>query len=271
MPHDSDVHLTSHDRHDTMLVAALAAGDLAATDRDQAIALTASCADCATLRDDLVAIARATATVPPPYAAPARDFRWTPADSARLRPAGWRRLVAAFSAPRLAAARPLGVAFTTLGLVGLLVGNVQLNVGSAASPTAAGGSASEAIRAADAGAQPAASSMPMPAPSMAAASSAPQMGPVSAPAASEGEAYVAPDAGTSSGPDTQGDPGDTTALGGKATSSDDARDLAAEGGPASVGTAAPDPLRPTNVLFVLAVVAGLGLLVISRLRARSRI
>ena len=48
MPHVSEVRATDHDRHDTMLVAALAAGDLAGTERDQAIALTASCAECAT-------------------------------------------------------------------------------------------------------------------------------------------------------------------------------------------------------------------------------
>ena len=86
MPHVSEVRATDHDRHDPMLVAALAAGDLAGTDRDQAIALTASCAECAALHDDLVAIARATASVPPPIRAPARDFRLTPEQAASLRP-----------------------------------------------------------------------------------------------------------------------------------------------------------------------------------------
>ena len=46
MPHVSDVRSTSHDRHDPMLVAALAADDLAGAERDQAIALTRTCADC---------------------------------------------------------------------------------------------------------------------------------------------------------------------------------------------------------------------------------
>src|SRR5207249_3152736 len=94
MPHVSDVHPTSHDRHDLMLVAALAAGDLAGIDRDQAIALIRTCGDCAQLRDDLRAIARATATAPPPIPAPSRDYRVTPSDARRLRPAVWRRVAA---------------------------------------------------------------------------------------------------------------------------------------------------------------------------------
>src|SRR5260221_10899224 len=113
MPHVSDVRSTSHDRHDPMLVAALAAGDLAADDRDQAIALTRACADCATLRDDLLALARATAAAAPPVAHRPRDFQLTPADAARLRPSGWRRLVGALSMSRSAVTRPLGVGLAT--------------------------------------------------------------------------------------------------------------------------------------------------------------
>ena len=101
-----------HDRHDPMLVAALAAGDLAGTERDQAIALTASCAECAALHDDLVAIARATASVPPPIRGAGRDFRLTPEQAASLRPTGWRRFVPAGG--RGAFTRPLGVALATL-------------------------------------------------------------------------------------------------------------------------------------------------------------
>ena len=67
MRHVRDVRATSHEDHDTMLVAALAAGDLAGTDRDQAIALIEGCTDCASLHDDLRAIARATSTLPSPF------------------------------------------------------------------------------------------------------------------------------------------------------------------------------------------------------------
>src|SRR3954451_12224995 len=92
MPHVSDVRATSpdHARHDLLLVAALAAGDTSGTDRDRALDLTRSCAACAELHDDLVAIARATASVPPPIADRPRDFQLTPADAARLPAAAGR-------------------------------------------------------------------------------------------------------------------------------------------------------------------------------------
>ena len=108
MPHVSEVRATDHDRHDPMLVAALAAGDLAGTDRDQAIALTTSCAECAALHDDLVAIARATATVPPPIRA-RRPRLPAHAGAGREPPADG--LAALRAAPAVAApfTRPLGV------------------------------------------------------------------------------------------------------------------------------------------------------------------
>ncbi len=269
MPHDSDVQLTSHDRHDTMLVAALAAGDLAATDRDQAIALTATCTDCATLRDDLIAIARATATVPPPITASGLDFRLTPADAARLRPGGWRRFVAAFSAPRAAFTRPLGVGLTTLGLVGLLIGNVQLTPGGTAStaPAARPGAASAEdfgngeVRAVASAAAP-----------MTVASGAP--GDVSAadPGASAPAASSYPNtalggepASGSGGPDVQGGVLDPAASG-SVKSAPSARDqLASE---SALDSTVVDPLRPLNLLFIAAVLLGLGLLVGARFRSR---
>src|SRR5688500_16511739 len=101
MPHASDLMPTPHDRHDTLLVAALAARDLTGADRDLASDLIASCTDCAALHDDLIAIARATAVVPPPIGTTPRDFRLTPADAARLRPSAWRRLGTFVRAPGL--------------------------------------------------------------------------------------------------------------------------------------------------------------------------
>jgi hypothetical protein len=136
MPRQSDLH----DQHDPLLVVALAAGDLAGTDRDRATALVAACADCSFLHDDLLAVARATAALP--AARRPRDFRLTPADAARLRPLGWRRFVAAFAGPRLAFTRQLGVGLTTLGLAGLLftaLPGMSLSLGgsTAAAPSAA--------------------------------------------------------------------------------------------------------------------------------------
>ena len=133
MPPTPDVRPTSNDRHDPLLVAALAAGDLAATDRVLATHLIQTCVECATLHDDLVAIARATAAVPPPIATRPRDFRLTPEQARRLRPSGWRRVMGGFAAPRLAFAKPLGIGLTTIGLAGLLLGNLSFSLGSAAS------------------------------------------------------------------------------------------------------------------------------------------
>ena len=115
MPHDSEQHA----QHDPLLVVSLAAGDLTGADRDFATSLIVDCAECATLHDDLLAIAQATAALP--TAVRPRDFQLTPEQAARLRPLGWRRFVAAFASPRLAMTRQLGIGLTTIGLAGLLV------------------------------------------------------------------------------------------------------------------------------------------------------
>lgn len=108
-----------HTDHDLILVAALAAGDLEDAELDAARALVASCPDCAELRDDLAGIAAATRILPVP--ARVRDFRLSDEQAERLRPKGWRRFVAGFGSPRLAFARPLGMALATVGLAGLLL------------------------------------------------------------------------------------------------------------------------------------------------------
>jgi hypothetical protein len=129
MPHVSETHA----QHDLLLVASLAAGDLAGADRDHAAAQIASCPDCTTVHDDLIAIARATAALPPAVAP--RDFRLSPEQAAALRPVGWRRLVAAIGGSRPLMSRQLGIGLATIGLAGLLVSTlpgVQLGNGAAA-------------------------------------------------------------------------------------------------------------------------------------------
>jgi hypothetical protein len=128
MPHVSELHA----QHDPLLVASLAAGDLAGADRDHASAQISACAECATLHADLIAIARATAALPPAVAP--RDFRLSPERAAALRPVGWRRLVAAIGGSRPLLSRQLGIGLATIGIAGLLVSTlpgVQLG-GSAA-------------------------------------------------------------------------------------------------------------------------------------------
>ena len=115
MPHVNELH----EQHDQLLVVSFASGDLAADDRDRATAqsLVESCADCARLHDDVLAIARATRALPPPVRT--RDFQISPEQAAKLQPGGWRRFVAAFSAPGSIFSKQLKfsaqVQLTTLG------------------------------------------------------------------------------------------------------------------------------------------------------------
>jgi hypothetical protein len=285
MPDVPDVKPTSHDRHDPLLVAALAAGDLAGTDRDHATTLIQTCAECATLHADLIAIARATATVPPPIVTRPRDFRLTPEQAARLRPSGWRRVIGAFASPRLAFTRPLAIGLTTIGLAGLLVTNIPLGfgLGSASSPgapptvpeaqgvshdagseagPAASGTGSDRLGAVVA---PAASSGSVPAPSAAAASAAASAAPVP----------VSDSGGTTAGSAVGASP--KTAFNGGATGS--AAPSAAAAAP-SVGAVSPTygasaPVEPAppqdlrTVVFVAVVLVGLGLLVLRRIARRA--
>ncbi len=108
-----------HEAHDPVLVASLLDPDLPAELRVRAEAQLVACQACAELLADLRAIAAATAALPVPPRG--RDFRLSAEDAERLRPRGFRRLVAALAAPRLALLRPLGAALATLGLAGLLL------------------------------------------------------------------------------------------------------------------------------------------------------
>jgi hypothetical protein len=262
MPHAREVRATSHDRHDQMLVAALAADDLAGADRDQALDLTRSCTECSVLHDDLRALARATASAPPPIAFGRRDFQLSPADAARLRPVGWRRLAGALSGARAGLSRPLGVGLATIGLAGLLIGNVQLQLGSSAAsapaPAAAGGAARQDFPAASAGAMITTNEAPSAAPQGAEAdgSAAPMtsgdsaLSPVTSPTADRaygagGALVPAPSVDTESATRTNN---------GLLSSTDVVNDQA---------------FRPLNLLFGAAIVLGLGLLLLSLRKDRA--
>lgn len=146
MPPVSELHI----QHDPLLVASLAAGDLAGADRDQANAQIAACADCAELHADLIAIARATAALPPAVAP--RDFTLSPQQAAALRPVGWRRLVAAIGGSRPLMSRQLGIGLATVGLAGLLVSTLPgIQVENRAAAPASGSAAQAAPAAAAAG------------------------------------------------------------------------------------------------------------------------
>jgi len=119
---DMDHQTDPHAAHDPLLVASLIDAETTGPEQVRAQSLVASCTACAALHVDLLALASATRGLPP-IARP-RDFRLTPADAARLRPAGWRRLLDGLGTSRDALSRPLALGLTTLGLAGLLVASV---------------------------------------------------------------------------------------------------------------------------------------------------
>ncbi len=134
--------------HDELLIARLAVDDLPPTESAGRLARSwvADCPACAELLSDLKAIAAATAALPAPRRT--RDFRLTEADAARLRPAGWRGLVARFGSPTFAFTRPLAAGLATLGIAGLLLATIPAGFGSASSSSGllspAGGNGAEA-------------------------------------------------------------------------------------------------------------------------------
>ena len=76
----------AHASHDLERIAALLDADLSPADRMTGEAMVAACTECARLRDDLFALASVASSMPAPRRT--RDFRLTPADAARLAPAG---------------------------------------------------------------------------------------------------------------------------------------------------------------------------------------
>lgn len=110
---------TIHAAHDPELISAAVDPTLEGPERLMADAWLATCATCAELHADLLAIASAQLALPTP--ARRRDFQLTPADAHRLRPRGFQAILAAIGSSRDAFSKPLAVGLTTLGLAGLLV------------------------------------------------------------------------------------------------------------------------------------------------------
>lgn len=272
MPHVNELH----EQHDQILVVSFASGDLAPDDRDRATAqsLVDSCAECARLHDDVLAIARATRALPP--AVRTRDFQLSPDQAAKLRPGGWRRFVAGLSAPGSVFSRQLGLGMATLGIAGLLI--------SAAPSISLGGMAG-------AGAAPAPADVSASMPAAAAGGNEPGAveihGPIASAAASAAAASTAPGAaGVQAvasplpGYDTNASESTTREStnqynGSKATAAPtDSRQqqaLAPDRGPATAPPAAssPAPSGPSGLVIVSSILLGAGVLVLL-LRAISR-
>ena len=131
---------TAHADHDPERIAAAVGGALEPAERATIDSWLATCSSCADLHADLLAIASAERALPTPSRP--RDFQLTPADVHRLRPGGWRAVLAAIGSSRDAFSKPLAVGLTTLGLAGLLVGTVpSLGIGGSATSLSAVGAA----------------------------------------------------------------------------------------------------------------------------------
>lgn len=112
---------SAHAAHDLTIIAAMAARvpDLSEVQTGAARQQLAACGACTDLLADLVALQVALPSTSTPSRP--RDFSLTPADAARLRSGGWRRVLGFFGSARDNISRPLAIGFTTLGFAALLV------------------------------------------------------------------------------------------------------------------------------------------------------
>jgi hypothetical protein len=233
--------------HDETLVVRLAADDLAPRELDAVRAQVVECPACAQLLIDLRSIASATAELPTPRRV--RDFRLTEADAVRLRPAGWRGLLARFGSPGFAFVKPLAGGLAALGIAGLILASFPLGFGASSSGvatrdlTAAGGSASAAPAAAPGGSGDGRSFG----------------GPVAAPGGSGGVGTSSDNGdgvtGPASGPEVAGAPGATDK--GAPTDASAGRDQATNGG-------RPSTLVVLSIVLLAAAIVLAGLRLIGR-------
>jgi hypothetical protein len=142
---------TAHGAHDLHLIAAAADRDADEATRTAAERQLATCDECASLFADLRAITFGLVELP--RAIPVtRDFRISAEQASKLRPAGWRRFLDAFSrAPSL---RPIASALTTLGVAGLVLTVALPNAGLALRGGSTGGTSASAPEAVSGGPGP---------------------------------------------------------------------------------------------------------------------
>jgi anti-sigma factor RsiW len=242
--------------HDEILVARLAADDLPETDPDgrRARSLVAECPACAELLADLRAISTATAALPQPRRT--RDFRLTEADAARLRPAGWRGLLARFGSPSFAFTRPLAAGLATLGIAGLLL---------AALPSGLGGSAALApetmssAAGSPATAQDKSGAYASAAPSAAPSALAPAEGPVAASPETRTNATVPPEGASPAAGGAVTDGGGTKSAAGGPTAGPSLPPEPGPSGPAEREGAGAGGASPLFLVSSVLLVAGLAL------------
>lgn len=244
---------TAHAAHDRVRIANLVDRSVTDAERVAGQEQLAACHDCAQLFDDLLALSAATKALPTP--ARPRDFTLTPADAARLRDRGWRRLLGLFGSPRDVFSRPLAIGLSTLGLAGLLVATVPgalpgfgggataLPAAEDAARNAAGGAAANPEFLAQASPAPSAASATGPVIAAAPPSAGPSEAPAPAAAASADAPPEVLAEGGESGP-TDGEPDDRGAF-------DAYLESFADG-----GSAGPSPMAIVAAILLL---IGLGL------------
>jgi len=270
--------------HDDALIARLAADDLIAGSADDRLARSwvADCPACAELLGDLQSIVAATSALPTPRRT--RDFRLTEADAARLRPRGWRGLVARFGSPEMAFTRPLAPGLATLGIAGLLLTSLPLGLPGASSTSeralspianpVGGGNYGAAVTAAPAPAiqepPPSAASSALPA----GAAPSPAASSIPAPAASDVRDGSAPDSASPSiapaPPSGGGGVGLTTDGGSKGAGTGADVGSPAPGGPTPSDTGAPAGQAGPSPLVVLSLLLLASGLVLGGLRLAAR-
>ena len=241
--------------HDETLVARLAADDLAPRELEAARAQVADCPACAELLADLRSIASATAQLPAPR--PTRDFRLTEADAARLRPAGWRGLLARLGSPGFAFAKPLAGGLAALGIVGLILASFPAGFGAG---SASGSLPGTGGNSAAGGAETSRALAPAYVPNASGAGPlAATSNPIAAPAASSGVG-VTEDGGYGA---KGGSSGPEVAAASSATDQAAAADL-------SVGRDQVAAVEPPSALLVLSVVLLVAAVVLGALRLIGR-
>lgn len=128
-----------HAMHDVELIAGWSTSDLAATERNRALALIDACPECAALAADLQAITAAMTKLRYGSDALHRDFRLSAAAAERLRRgSGLRRWLRPLAGSPFGFARPVGSLVTALAVVGLIASSVPIDlnlVGGAAPAT----------------------------------------------------------------------------------------------------------------------------------------
>ena len=123
-----------HNRHDRLLVARFAAGDLEGNLQHEGQELVRRCSECAALAADITAISKSVAKMPAPRRT--KDFRLTTEQADHLRGSRFDRWLRTITGSGWATVRPVAAVALSVGLVMSAVGALPLlSAGAAASPT----------------------------------------------------------------------------------------------------------------------------------------